>query len=93
LAEKQKIIFHDQDESIQHFFKTCSLTKIVWRKVHMACNVARPTDITNLFGNWLRGVDKKYKAHIQVGVCALLWAIWNVRKYYIFNNVKSSSFM
>jgi hypothetical protein len=59
----------------------------------MAFNIIPPTNITNLFGNWLAGVAKKDKAQIRVGVCALLWAIWNIRNDYIFNNAKSSSFM
>jgi hypothetical protein len=39
----------------------------------------------NLCGNWLREVLKKYKAQIRVGLCALLWAIWNVLNDYIFS--------
>jgi hypothetical protein len=37
-----------------------------------------------LFGNWLNGVAKKDKDHIRVGVCALLWAVWNVRNDFTF---------
>ena len=66
---------------------------MVWRIIFMAFNIHPPTNISNLFGNWLRGVDKKDKVQIRVGVCALLWAIWNIRNDYIFNNAKSSSFM
>jgi hypothetical protein len=31
-----------------------------------------------------------YKVQIRVGVCALLWAMWNNRNDYIFNNTKST---
>jgi hypothetical protein len=59
----------------------------------MTFNISPPKNITNLFGNWLVGVNKKEKAHIRVGVCALLWAMWNVRNDYFFNKAKSNSFM
>ena len=66
---------------------------MVGRIVSLALNLQPPTSINNLFGNWLRGVDKNEKVQIRVGVCALLWAIWNIRNDYIFNNAKSFSFM
>jgi hypothetical protein len=50
-------------------------------------------NIANLFGKWLNGVSKIDKAHIRVGACALVWAIWRIRYDYIFNNAKSSLFM
>ena len=89
----QKCCFCDQVETIQHLFIMCPFAKMVWRIVHMAFNLTPPTNITNLFGNWLLGVSKKEKVLIRVGVCALLWAMWNIRNDYIFNNAKSSSFM
>jgi hypothetical protein len=58
--------------------------------VYMTFNIPPPLNITNLFGKWLNGVDKKSKAHIRVGVCALLWAIWNVRNNCIFDKKKLS---
>jgi hypothetical protein len=59
----------------------------------MAFNISPPKNITNLFGNWLNGVPKNDKAHIRVGVCALLWAIWNVRNDFIFNKSSFPSFL
>jgi hypothetical protein len=38
-----------------------------------------------LFGNWSNGVAKEDKDHIRIGVCILLWAIWNVSNDFIFN--------
>ena len=66
---------------------------MAWRIVFMAFNITPPKSIPNLFGSWLRGVDKQEKAQIRVGSCALLWAIWNICNDHIFNNVKSTSFM
>jgi hypothetical protein len=89
----KKWCFCNQDESIQHLFISCPLAKVVWRIVHMAFNIIPPKNITNLFGNWLAGVVKKDKVQIRVGLCALLWAILNVRNDYIFNKRKTTSFM
>jgi hypothetical protein len=89
----RRCCFCDQDETIQHLFIDCPFAKMVWRVVYMTFNISPPANITNLFGNWLAGVPKKDKVHIRVGVYALLWAMWNTRNDYIFNNAKSTSFM
>jgi hypothetical protein len=59
----------------------------------MAFSIIPPKNIKNIFVNWLVGVSKIEKAHIRVGACALLWAIWRIRNDYIFNNAKSTSLM
>jgi hypothetical protein len=37
--------------------------------------IPAPSNIKNLFGNWLNGIDKNTKARIHVGVYDLLWAM------------------
>jgi hypothetical protein len=64
----------EKDETIQHLFFDCPLAKIVWRIIHMSFGILPPKNITNLFGNWLYGLDKRVKSQIRVGICALLWA-------------------
>ena len=83
-----KCCFCDQHETIQHLFFACPFAKILWRIIYMTFNMPAPANVTNLFGNWLNGVAKKDKGHIRVGVCALLWAIWNVCNDFIFNKKK-----
>jgi hypothetical protein len=84
------VFFCDQEESMQHLFLDCPFAKIIWRIVDMTFNIRPPVNITNLFGNWLNGVANKDKGYIRVGVCALLWAIWNVRNDFVFNKKKLS---
>jgi hypothetical protein len=43
---------------------------MLWQVVYMAFNITPPSNITKFIGNWLNEVAKKYKGHIQVGVCA-----------------------
>jgi hypothetical protein len=41
-----------------------------------------------MFGsNWLNGVYKSTKAKIRVGVCALVWVIWNCENNLVSNNI------
>jgi hypothetical protein len=60
---------------VEHLFIYCPFAKLVWQAVYFTFNMTPPTNIKNLFGNCLNGIDKATKARIRVGVCALLWEI------------------
>jgi hypothetical protein len=85
--------FCNQMETIQHLFIECIFAKKLWRIIHMTFNIPPPTNITNLFGNWLHGMPKKDKVQIPVGVCAVLWTIWNKWNDIIFNSTTVCSFL
>jgi hypothetical protein len=55
---KETCYFCDNKESIQHLFFGCPLAKIIWSILHMIFGFARPKNITNHFGNWLKGIPK-----------------------------------
>jgi hypothetical protein len=40
-----------------------------------------------MFRNWLNGVKKQTKVQIHIGVCALVWALWNCRNDMVFNMI------
>jgi hypothetical protein len=61
--------------------------------VHFTFNIPPPSNITNLFGNWLNGIDKKTNEQIRVGVCALVWTIWNCRNEVVFNRSVNPNFL
>jgi hypothetical protein len=84
LARLQKCVFCDKDESIKHLFLECPLAKIVWRIIYMTFSLSPPANITNIFGNWLSSIAKNDVRQIRVGVCAIIWAIWNVRNEVVF---------
>jgi hypothetical protein len=86
-------VFCGSKETIDHLFISCSFSRLVWRVVHFTFNIPPPANITNLFGNWLNGIGKKTKALIRVGVCALVWAIWNCRNDVVFNRVSKPNFL
>jgi hypothetical protein len=55
---------------------SCPFARLFWRIVYPIFNISPPTNITNIFGNWLRGIEEKTKARIHIGVSTLCWAIW-----------------
>ena len=55
-------------------------------------NITPPNSVGTLFGTWLVGIEAKTARDIRVGVCALLWAIWNCRNDLAFKNNNYSFF-
>jgi hypothetical protein len=89
----KKCAFCDQDESIEHLFIRCTFARLLWRVVHFTFNIPPPTNIKNLFGNWLNGVNKQVKLRVRIGVCALMWAIWNYTNDVIFNKASNAQLL
>ena len=81
----QKCCFCDSMESIDHLFISCPFARIIWRIVYFTYDIPPPTNITNMFGNWLNGVNKQDKARLRIGVSALCWSIWTCRNNIVFN--------
>jgi hypothetical protein len=49
------------------------------------------SNVTNMFSNWHKGIESSVKGRIRVGVCALVWAIWNYQNDVVFNKTKTSN--
>jgi hypothetical protein len=92
-AECKKCTFCDDDETVEHLFIRCKFAKLVWQVVHFTFSIPPPNIKNYLFANWLNGIDLKTKSGIQVGVCAILWSIWNSRNDAIFNIETTSQFL
>ena len=52
--------------------KSCPLAHFVWRDVFVDFNLPPLANTANMVGDLLRGIDKKTKANIRVGVYALV---------------------
>jgi hypothetical protein len=61
--------------------------------MYMTLTLAPPKNNIKLFGSWLKGIPKKDMVQIRVGVCVVLWAIWNTPNDFIFNKPKTPSFL
>jgi hypothetical protein len=88
-----KCCFCDSDETVEHLFISCPFARIVCRMVYFTYNIPPPTNITNMFSNWLNGVDKTDKARIHIGVSALCWSIWTCRNNFVFNKYVDTNFL
>jgi hypothetical protein len=58
--------------------------------IQLASTLYQPTTVANIFGNWLNGVDDKFKKHIRVGVIAIIWSLWLCMNDKVFTNKTSS---
>ena len=85
--------FCDADETVKHLFLDCPLAKILWQSVNIVFNITPPNNINTLFGTWLDGIESQTVRHIRVGVCALLWAIWNCSNDLVFNRTTNTHFL
>lgn len=87
-----KCVFCHHDETIKHLFFQCSFARTIWSLIQMASGIYPPTSVANIFGNWLFGIDVKYRILIRVGALAVIWSLWLCRNDKVFNN-KASSFL
>jgi hypothetical protein len=83
-------VFCSHYETIKHLFFQCNFARSIWSIIQAASDLYPPTSITNIFGNWVHGIDYKYMTHLRVGAMALLWSLWLCRNDKVFNNKSSS---
>jgi hypothetical protein len=57
--------------------------------MQVASTLYPPCSVTNIFGNWLNGIDYRFKKHIRVGSIAIIWSLWLCRNDKIVNDKKS----
>jgi hypothetical protein len=44
-----------------------------------------PCSVANIFGNWLHGIDNRFRTLIRVGALAISWLLWLCRNDKVFN--------
>jgi hypothetical protein len=71
----KKCVFCHQDETIKHLFFQCRFARSIWSVIKVASTLFPPCCITNIFGNWLNGIDNKFKKHIRVEAIAFIWSL------------------
>jgi hypothetical protein len=88
-----KCVFCGDQETVEHLFISCPFVKLLWRTVNFTFGLRSLSNVTNMFGNWLNGVDRQSKAMIRIGVSALCWSIWRVHNDIIFNKKTNFNFL
>jgi hypothetical protein len=88
--EVKGVFFCHHDETIKHLFFQCRFARTIWSVIQVASTLFPPRSITNIFGNWLNGIDRSFKKHIRVGAIAFIWSLWLSRNDKVFNDKNSS---
>jgi hypothetical protein len=57
----------------------------IWSVIQVALTVFPPCNITNIFGNWLNGINNKFR----VGAIAFIWSLRLCRNDNVFNDKNS----
>ena len=86
----QQYCFCYEDETIQHLFFGCRVTRLVWASVYAAWGLPKLSGVSNMFENWLNGISKDYKPLVLVGAAALCWSVWRCRNAMVFYNKRHS---
>ena len=86
----KKCVFCHHDESIKHLFFQCNFARSIWSAIQIASNLYPPCSVANIFGNWLNGVDARFKLLIRVGAIAVIWSLWLCRNDKVFNDKNST---
>ena len=67
----KKRVFCTHDESIKHLFFQCEFAKSIWSAIQIGSTLYPPRSVANIFGNWLNGVDPRFKLLIRVAAIAV----------------------
>ena len=60
---------------VKHLFFECKVAISIWSIIHMGSILYPPKSIANIFGNWLNGVEHRFKRLIRVGALAVIWSL------------------
>jgi hypothetical protein len=71
----KRCVFCHHDETIKHLFFQCCFARTIWSAIQVASTLFPPRSITNIFGNWLNGINKRFKKHIRVGAITFIWSL------------------
>jgi hypothetical protein len=88
--ESKTCVFCSHDEIIKHLFFQCNFARSIWSVIQAASGLYPPTSIANVFGNWVHGIDNKYRILLRVGAMSLIWSLWLCRNDKVFDNKSSS---
>jgi hypothetical protein len=85
-----RCVFCHQDETIKHLFFHCRFARSIWSIIQIASNLRPPTSVAKFFGNWLHGIDLRFRTLIRVGALAVIWSLWLCRNDKVFNDINCS---
>jgi hypothetical protein len=87
--ESKTCVFCSHDETIKYFFQY-NFAYSIWSVIQATSCLYPPTSIANVFGNWVHGIDNKFKNLLRVGAMVLIWSLWLCRNDKVFDDKSSS---
>jgi hypothetical protein len=79
-------VFCHPNETINHLFFHCCFARSIWSLIQVASTLYPATSVANIFGNWLHGIDIRFRMLIRVGALAVIWSLWLCRNDKVFND-------
>jgi hypothetical protein len=86
----KRCVFCYQDETIKHLFFQCRFARSIWSIIKIASSLYPMTSVANVFGNWLHGIDLRFRMLIRVGTIAVIWSLWLCRNDKVFEDKNCS---
>jgi hypothetical protein len=86
----KRCVFCQEDETIKHLFFQCRFAKAIWSIIQIGSSLYPPRSIANIFGNWLNGIEVRFRGLIRVGALAVICSLWLCRNDKVFNDKNSS---
>ena len=86
----KKCVFCQHDETITHLFFQCEFARSIWSAIQIGSTLHPPSSVANIFGNWLNGVDPRFKLFSRVGAIAVIWSLWLCRNDKVFHDKDAS---
>jgi hypothetical protein len=69
------VFFCHHDDTIKHCFFQCRFARSIWSIIQVASNLYPPCSVANIFGNWLHGIDHRFRTLNRVGAVAIIWSL------------------
>jgi hypothetical protein len=78
-------------QQIKHLLFDYHFARRVWDFIFLAFGISRPSNIHNMFGNWIGGFENDHKGLALLGTATVCWSICLGRYELIFENKISLS--
>jgi hypothetical protein len=85
-------MFCHHDETINHLFLQCRFARSIGSPIQVASILYPPTSVANIFGNWLHGIDLKFRTLFRVGALVAVCSLWLCRNDKVSNDKNYSLF-
>lgn len=91
LLSNKTCCFCHKLETIRHLFFYCRFARSIWNIIFLFYGITRPTDVENMFQDWLGGFDRNLRNLVFLRAVTTIWSIWLTRNGIVFEKKINSS--